>query len=209
MEGLREQFRRRFLVPPPVLFIFSSNSCLITTLLGLISLCKFLSSRALEMELPCRSVVLNYAKESPCPSALHSLRLTPWASYPGPTVGHYQCWKTLGFLRGGIAPSTDGFLLSRAQEKLLGSWHCCLCQELCWCCSGHLQQAGEEGFRLGSLGSVLEGRRGFCAVLLSSPLPPGMQPVQVLGPWPDAEQAAWNFSRRIPRRKGAGPVGDH
>lgn len=32
---------------------------------------------------------------------------------------------------------------------------------------------------------------------------------KLLGPWPDAEQAAWNFSRRRHRRKGAGPVGDH
>ena len=30
--------------------------------------------------------------------------------------------------------------------------------------------------------SVPEGRRGLCAVLLSSPLPPGMQPVRAPGP---------------------------
>lgn len=35
---------------------------------------------------------------------------------------------------------------------------------------------------LGSMGSVLEERRGLWAVLLSSPLPLGMQPVQAPGP---------------------------
>ena len=68
----------------PALFIISYNCCLIPILLGLISLCKSLSSCALEMELPCRSVVLSYAKELPYPSALHSLRLAPWASYQCP-----------------------------------------------------------------------------------------------------------------------------
>ena len=77
----------------PALFIISYNCCLTTILLGLIPLYKSLRSCALEMELPCRSVVLSYTKELPCPSALHSCRFTPWASYPVPPVGHYNAGK--------------------------------------------------------------------------------------------------------------------
>ena len=59
------------------------------------------------------------------------------------------------------------------------------------------------------LAFVITGRSSLSGPCLLLPFPQECSLSKLLGPWPDPEQAAWNFSRRRPRRKGAGPVGDH
>lgn len=54
---------------------------------------------------------------------------------------------------------------------------------------------------------VCAGREEGGSVRPSSPLPFPQECSlsKLLGPWPDAEQAAWKFSRRVPRGRGLGP----
>lgn len=64
--------------------------------------------------------------------------------------------------------------------------------------------AGWRELQAGQPGLCRKG--GGCSVQSSSPLPFPQECSlsESLGPCPDAEQAAWKFSRRVPRRRGLG-----
>lgn len=148
--------------------------------------------------------MLSYGKKLPQSSALHLLHACTSSSVH--IAGCHQCWK-LRYPQ--EWNSSKAQMASSLAEAGRGPW-----------------VPGPAAFARGFVGTTLaifsrlERAPGWAAWGLcwkggggsvrSSPPLPFLQECRLsklLGPQPDAEQAAWKFSRRVPRGRGAGPEG--